>query len=176
MDIFSQGVKQNLEDIMKSREQRVIIQENLLIEYKNPLISFKLNIPGDIKTNTHINLIFDNGVKEILEELEKNKVQLLHIQKDKKHSGDEAYIVFTGNPLEIKSLMCKIEDKSTKGRLYDIDIITCNGESVSRTVLGLSPRKCLICTKDAVICGRNRSHTVNELQNYINKIYSEYYQ
>lgn len=70
----------------------------------------------------------------------------------------------------IKKLTVQIEETHPFGRLYDIDVYGMDGKGISRQELGLPVRKCLICDKDAKICGRSRSHSVEELQQKVYEI------
>ena len=52
------GMPASMEDILKSREDRVTHQRELLEKYKKPIISLTINIPGDIKLTKNSIVIF----------------------------------------------------------------------------------------------------------------------
>lgn len=63
-----------------------------------------------------------------------------------------------------------MEETHPLGRLFDVDVYDEAGSGISREELGSPVRKCLICEKDAKLCGRSRSHTVKELYERIESI------
>ncbi|MDO5095015.1 MAG: citrate lyase holo-[acyl-carrier protein] synthase [Peptostreptococcaceae bacterium] len=168
MNIFSKGKEQGLEDILTQREWRANRIAELLAQYRQTVVCYKLNIPGSIKNNEWIKNIFAQGKQAILEQLALSSC----IYKEEKISdaGDELFLVVQSDAVEVKKIMCLIEENHYFGRLFDIDVLTEN-ESVSRTQIGYAERKCLICENKAVLCGRNRTHTVVELQNKISEMY-----
>ena len=76
-------------------------------------------------------------------------------------------------PEELKRRMTGIEQDHPLGRLADLDVLgrgDAAPRSVSRTELGLPPRRCLICDGEAKSCARSRAHTVHEMQEKIAEI------
>ena len=89
-------------------------------------------------------------------------------------TGFEAY-AFTKLPLlEAKRMACRIEEEHPLGRLFDIDVIDPTGTPVSRQSIGVEPRRCLLCEREARYCMRNHTHSREELQARIEKIVDEY--
>jgi holo-ACP synthase/triphosphoribosyl-dephospho-CoA synthase len=63
------------------------------------------------------------------------------------------------------------------GRCVDIDVYTYKNEKVigiSRTDLYKAPRKCFICDLDAKICSRAQTHSIEEIKNYFDEVYTNY--
>ena len=56
-----QGIEVGINEILICREKRVVIQNEMIKKYRNPVISFTMNIPGPIKTNDEIKKAFDIG-------------------------------------------------------------------------------------------------------------------
>jgi holo-ACP synthase/triphosphoribosyl-dephospho-CoA synthase len=84
-------------------------------------------------------------------------------------TGPYAVIAIAGEPAELKRSGVAIETTSDSARLYDIDVFAADGEQVSRCNLGLPERTCFICEKQAVICMRERNHTIDELMQTTNR-------
>ena len=63
----------------------------------------------------------------------------------------------------LKEDMILIEQNNSLGRFIDIDVYFNDTKSLNRTVL----RKCYLCDNPAFVCGRNKTHTVEELNNYL---------
>ena len=88
-------------------------------------------------------------------------------------TGPEGYLVLDAAAKRIKVLCVQLEERSTTGRLYDIDVHSPLG-SVSREQIGFQPRKCLLCERAARLCGRSRRHSVEELTQAVFDILREY--
>lgn len=68
-----------------------------------------------------------------------------------------------GDIIEIKRHMAEIEDSFPMGRLFDIDVMSASVPGISREKLGLAPRECLLCGKNAALCARSRAHGLGSL-------------
>ena len=164
-----QGIKVGIDEVLNCREKRVAIQNEMIRKYKKPVISFTMNIPGPIKTNNEIKKAFDIGKNLILEKLKENNTEILEIQELNENTGNELFISVNSLAKKIKNITVSIEEASELGRLFDMDVIDINFEKLSRE----SFRKCLICEEQAQECGRSRKHSVEELQNKVEKILSK---
>ena len=150
-------------DMALSRERRMYKQHELLKKYNLPLISFTLNIPGAIKTNDEIRRAFNLGNTLITSTLRMKRFRLLHREEHHTFTGDEAFYVVDAPLKALKQAMLESEELYKIGTLFDIDVISKNGLKVSRTELGFNEKKCLLCSKNAKDCGRNRTHSADEL-------------
>lgn len=164
-----QGIEVGIDEILNCREKRVVIQNEMIRKYKKPVISFTMNIPGPIKTNNEIKKAFDIGKNLILENLNKNNIEILEIQELNENTGNELFISVNSLAEKIKNITVSIEEASELGRLFDMDVIDINFEKLSRK----SFRKCLICEAQAQECGRSQKHSMEELQNKVEKILSK---
>ncbi len=164
-----QGIKVGINEVLNCREKRVAIQNEMIRKYKKPVISFTMNIPGPIKTNNEIKKAFNIGKNLILEKLKENNIEILEIQELNENTGNELFISVNSLAKKIKNITVSIEEASELGRLFDMDVIDINFEKLSRE----SFRKCLICEEQAQECGRSRKHSVEELQNKVEKILSK---
>lgn len=171
---FQEGERPALEEVLRTRENRVKFQKTLAV--KNPsktVIAFKLNIPGPVKNNGSIMRIFRIGLSDLLEMLKEHSVSVLYEKIIDLCTGPEAYLVADEDILSVKMMMLILEDESLLGRLYDLDVYTFEDDeliTLSRTRLGHGERKCLICHKPAKECGRNRTHSVDEMHGKIEEL------
>ena len=164
------GQEINLAQMLTRREKRSEEQKFFLDKYKSPLISFSMNIPGPVKTNSLIRKAFDTGKNLILDSLAEIHAKINDSIETHENTGDELLLSISNIPPdELKNLSLKIENNSQIGRLFDIDVIDSNGVKLSRKIF----RKCLICDKQAQECARSRSHTVKEMQTAIIKLLQE---
>lgn len=149
-----------LRELLDSRENRVWHQQELLNKYEGALVSVTLNIPGPIKDRPQYRKVMEWGMEQLLS-LFDDKVCHQEIRFLK--TGSEGYICLVGvSPEDVKKLAISVENSCKRGRLLDVDILTRKG-GVSRSQLGLPPRKCLICDNDAKACARSQKHSMEEL-------------
>lgn len=150
-----------------AREKRKNRQNELIKRFKNPIVSFTLNIPGPRKSSLHYTRIHAEGIRIIKGKLHDN---IVHMSSYRLMSGDEAYFSIDLPAESLKEIVVEIEEKHELGRIFDIDVLDIMGLSISRRSRGMEPRKCLICSKEAVLCSRSRSHTVEDLLEKIESI------
>ena len=162
-----------IEDILEAREARVQKQQELIRKYNHTLISFTLNIPGDVKFNEELKRVFDSGYKVLIEEIQKHNIIILDNKKDYLFTGCEGYVVLSGKSDLVKKITIHIEENHYLGRLFDMDVITNKMVLCSREEVGASPRKCFLCGNEARLCGRSRKHSLEDLRNEIDKIINQ---
>lgn len=153
-----------LTDILAAREDRARQQSQLLAQFQKPLICFTMNIAGPTKSSSLITQGHTLGCRALQAQLQGEHLPILHFAKRETAAGWEAFVVVDGDPMELKRLTCQIEDSFPAARLFDMDVITPEGQKISREQLGLGSRKCLLCGNDVLLCSRNRAHSVEALQ------------
>jgi holo-ACP synthase len=146
--------------MLNARESRFLYQRNLLTSYRSTLISFTLNIPGAEKQNENIKKVHTAGMA-LLYSLFSSEI----IFMDTRHqpTGSEGFICLYQEAQAVKQKTTELENTFRLGRLFDIDVFTPEGESVGRTEIGLSPRKCFLCDEEAKLCIKKHRHTQDEL-------------
>jgi len=161
-------------DMMQAREARYFMQRNMLARYPGAaLVCLTMNVAGPVKVTPAIERAFAWGMEHIRAVLAGHRV-LFEADIHEK-TGAEAVFVVQGEAEGIKRRLCALEDGCAMGRLLDVDVIAPNGEKVSRTDIGLPPRKCLLCGQDAPVCARSRAHTVAELFARTHEIIDEHF-
>jgi len=153
-----------LAQILDAREQRVLRQNALLEQYGKSLICFTMNIAGPVKDSPLIREGFRLGEQLLNAQLQGSGIEILHRERDFSPTGPTGFYAVDADAPTLKKLTCEIEDSRPVARLFDMDVLTPEGSKCSRDELGLAPRKCLLCNEDARICGRSRTHTVEQLQ------------
>lgn len=163
----------SLSDMLLARERRASIQHQLLEEFHAPLICLTLNIPGPVKILPLVPDAFDKGCQSILSELEKNGQQLLARRELLEFTGYEAFFCVQADPMLLKHQMSALEDGTSLGRIFDIDVLDSAGQKLSRSDIGVPARTCLLCSENAHVCSRSRAHSVPELVEKISEILSK---
>lgn len=152
--------------VLAAREQRALLQQQLLRQYEKPVICFTMNIAGPEKYNDLIALGFRIGCQRLEAQLQ--GIPVLHSFREEAATGCEAYYVCDTDAKNLKDITCKIEERDPLGRLFDMDVITAQ-EKETRPL----PRKCLLCGGNAMACGRSRTHSVEALQEKTRQILQE---
>lgn len=159
-----------LMEMMQAREDRVLRQQALLSQ-GGTLICLTMNIPGPRKTSPLILVAFREGERLIAAACPQATLaqEVLH------KTGFEAYFHLEGDARAVKRALRTVEDESPLGRLFDIDVLTAQGEKVSREELGFAPRKCFLCDQPAFVCARSRAHSVAEMTAEIERRITSFY-
>ncbi|HAE81574.1 MAG TPA: triphosphoribosyl-dephospho-CoA synthase CitG [Lachnoclostridium sp.] len=161
------------EDILARRSRRAAEQKEMLRTGGKALISFCLNIPGDIKQFPMAEDAFGAGREGLMALLPPGS--LLEEKLVLEDTGTEGLFLVDADPVQIKRLTVDLEEYHPLGRLFDIDVITPEGEILSRRAFGLPARKCLLCGQEARICGRSRAHSIEELRRHIAGMLDDYF-
>lgn len=157
-----------LADILTAKEARKRRQEEVRTVTGCPLVSISLNIPGAVKDLPILNRLRDYAVSRINEEL-----TVVYQVVINSFTGPEAILAVNGDAEAIKAFAVFIEEEFAFGRLLDLDVFNENGELISRHSQG-SNRKCLVCSKSALACMRERSHSLEELTAAVTKLINQF--
>ena len=152
-----------LEQILAAREKRASRIQTLTAEYLQSIISFKMNIPGEIKQYSLARRAFNKGIECIERQLKRLNIAVTHFESLNESTGSEAFFVVDKDALFIKKQMIIIEDNHPLGRLFDIDVTDAKGQNMSGNAVGRLERTCLICGGPVWVCARSRRHTADEL-------------
>ena len=163
----------SITEILDAREQRVIHQRKLLERYGKSLICFTMNIAGPVKDSPLIRAGFSLGDRLLTAQLEGSGIEILHRETVFSVTGATGYYVADADPLTLKKRTCQVEDSAPVARLFDMDVLSADGGKFSREQLGLPTRKCLLCENDAHLCGRSRTHSVEDLQKETTRLLQE---
>ena len=148
-----------VQDMLRARDDRVARQAEFLRRHGAALISFTMNIAGEIKVDDQIRRAFREGEKWINAHLSRQAVKVLAYEQTMAFTGCEALWVVEAEASWLKAQMTAIEESCPLGRLFDIDVIAADGTHLSRG----TERTCLICVGPVRACARSRAHAAEEL-------------
>lgn len=161
-----------LQELLASRDARRDRQQEYLNRYKgSSLVLLTVVMPGSVKRN-HLSLKAAQAARDALRKTFAEHIVCMDIYDLK--TGYEAFLMTDISPRYAKELACSIEDTHPLGRLFDIDVMVQPGNPLSRTALGLQPRRCLICGNDARVCMRTGQHDYAQLLQHIESMISRY--
>lgn len=135
------------------------------------LVVLTVVMPGQVKRNDNSLVVAKAGVRAVRNAFEGLLVHALERDLD---TGYEAFFLVDCSPEEAKRLACGVENTHPLGRLFDIDVLDTAARPLSRTQVGMAPRRCLICGEDARVCMRTRKHTYAELQARMDQLIGDY--
>ena len=167
------GSPLTLEELLSARSRRALRQQTLLKQGGRCLISFTLNIPGAVKQFPMARQAFETGLCEIKKRLPKTTI--LHLETTHPNTGNEGLFLLDMEAGKVKRQMALLEENHPLGRLFDIDVLDQDGRSLSRTMLGLPPRSCLVCRGDAKICARSQAHSMELVLWHTAQILNEFF-
>ena len=149
-------------EILEAREQRAQRQRELLSLFPAALICFTLNIPGPDKNSALAEKGFQLGCRLLKGQLK--TYSIVHSEQRCTAAGWEAFFCVDAPADSLKKITVSLEDKTPGGRIFDMDVLTPDGNKLDRESLGYPRRRCLLCDADAARCGRSRAHSLEALQ------------
>ncbi|MFI3227561.1 MAG: triphosphoribosyl-dephospho-CoA synthase CitG [Clostridia bacterium] len=164
-----------LEQMLDAREFRMHMQESLIEKFEKPLISFTLNIVGPVKVFDLSKKAYAEGIFIIKNYCKASGLNIVNFTEILENTGYEAFFSIDADPIKIKKTISQIETNCKLGRLFDIDVINIDGQKISRTDIGMSGRKCLLCENDTFVCSRSRAHSVDDILSATVDIMEEYF-
>ncbi len=157
-----------LNEMLDARERRAQAQTELLrqADEASCLVSFSLNIAGDVKRTAKTRLLFDEGLRAFayfgFRELARKTFDGV--------TGSEALILLNADAAAVKKTLERLEDAFPAARLYDFDVLNAGGEKLSRSV----PRRCLVCDGPAAACARSRAHGLDAVKAATDALLNEF--
>jgi holo-ACP synthase/triphosphoribosyl-dephospho-CoA synthase len=177
MDVqkFLIGEHIELPQMLSARENRVQKQNQLLQEYPMTLISFTLNIAGPIKVFSLAIKTYKEGLELIKYQCKAMGIPICHLEENHFATGYEGYLCVQSDAFKVKKALTELEENSSLGRLFDIDVLDKDGQKISRTALSLPQRRCLVCGGPTFVCSRSRTHSLNEILQHTISIMQDYF-
>ena len=155
-----------LEEVLVFREERVLEQTRLRTAHALPVLSFCMNIPGEVKTNDRIRRAFEAGKDTLLRRLAEEGITVAEELERNERTGDAWIAAVRTSAEELKQITTEIEESHPYGRLFDMDVLDTKGEKLSRK----EPRRCLVCGGPVTACARSRRHTLAQLTEAVDRI------
>ena len=91
------------------------------------------------------------------------RMRCLHTDIHFLRTGNEAFMAVDADARALKRALLDIEEATPAGRLFDIDVLDCDGSQISRAQVGHAQRTCLLCDQPAHACARSRQHGLPEI-------------
>lgn len=154
-----------MDNILLAREREIKNLQKIMKD-DNVYLTLKANVPGQIK-RTDISIFLINVMKKRIYE------SFTVTNENFFDDYDGFYYIFSldeKNRLSTKLAAIALEESDAIGRYVDIDVFQNETKSLSRSDLNIKSRKCFICGNNPYICMRNKTHSLEEINN---KIYND---
>ncbi len=154
-------MNKDIESLLEAREKRHSHAVNLSLDLDKVVTVAKVNMPG-IGKNTAESGVVLNIMTRLLRSLFDARFHTRVPSPD----GDYHIFVLEEDVKKVKRVMVYLEKTHPLGRLMDLDVYTA-GRGFSRSEIGMNPRKCFLCDKDAFLCAREKTHSLKEMNAHI---------
>ncbi|MFI8415851.1 citrate lyase holo-[acyl-carrier protein] synthase [Serratia sp. NPDC078593] len=152
-----------LPELLTSRESRQARQQAWLARHHTTLLVLTLVVPGAVKDSPLTRRIFNLGWQALQPLMVEPGWQCLQNEVLALPTGCEGYLALHADARLVKDFAMQLEVKQSIGRLWDIDVLDAQGRILSRSDVGLPPRRCLLCAQAANVCARLRRHSPEQL-------------
>lgn len=164
-------------NILKAREKKAEIIDNVLTNNDFVLTKIEFNIPGINKFMIDLTQLILEIETEFIHYLIENKFAVINSEKYRLDCGLFTLIkIEKCNLFDLKRKALVFEENKYYG-LLDIDVYNNHGKQIHREDIDILPKKCYLCSKPAKICIRNQNHLREEVEiffwNNIKKILKE---
>ncbi|MBW6100806.1 citrate lyase holo-[acyl-carrier protein] synthase [Escherichia coli] len=120
---------------------------------------------GRLKTARSHAEFFNHGVTALRALAAKQGWQIQEQAALVSASGPEGMLSIAAPARDLKLATIELEHSHPLGRLWDIDVLTPEGDILSRRDYSLPPRRCLLCEQSAAVCARGKTHQLTDLLN-----------
>lgn len=147
-----------VEQIVAARDRRKAARRRMFSDHGGlPVVCLTLVSPGPVKWWSWTEQVFDIGQAELRKAFGAKGWMVREWNERLPTTGPEAQVCVNANPWEIKRTLLKLEDTNPLGRLWDMDVITPT-TVLDRATIGMRPRRCLVCKRDADDCTMRDAH------------------
>lgn len=163
------GREVTLSQVLAAREERVMEQQRMLTQWRCPVISFVMNIAGPVKDSPLVRRGFSEGIRLLEKALPTEAV--LETKLTHNDTGSVGMYAVNLDAGTLKSICIAIEESSSLGRLFDMDVLDVNGQKLDRP----NSRSCIVCGAPGKNCAARRAHDVPTLQAVTGQILTDYF-
>lgn len=162
----------SLVQVLEFREKKAAIQNEMSMHTSgDTVMSLGMNIPGPVKNGSLLSEAFQEGQARAEELITRQGGVIVQRAVLEEMAGYAAIYLINGiDRYMLKREAVRLEETHPLGRLFDLDVLGEDCGPITREEAGAERRTCLLCGRDAKICGRNRTHSVEELQKKVREI------
>jgi len=158
----------------EARERRVERRAHFRPASGLTLISFTLNIPGNVKDGDLYRKAHREGMRVAAESLRTGGGLLARKKVRYPKTGTEGLFAVDAPAADVKARLMEIERKHPLGRLFDFDVFDPDDKPLSRSDTALF-RTCYMCSENAKACARSGAHPVEEILERITRLIESFF-
>lgn len=162
-EVGMDGIAVSLADMLEARDRRAERQQVLFARHGLPLLSVTLVTPGPVKVTATSRFVMETAADELDRLFRRTGWTVPARLPVREPTGLEALYAVDTEARVLKWAAATLEDDHPLGRLWDLDVLCPMQGGLSRSALGLGPRRCLVCGEPAHGCARSRRHPLDEL-------------
>ena len=151
-----------LDEILKAREMRWQHRRSLAADWP-ALLSATLCIPLPARNEPCFSTWFHQQCQALIIRLSQAGYAPVCLEMANTPDGPVMLAGCRCSAAELKHFCVTLEETLTGGRLLDLDVMGNDMHNWSRRDLGLPPRRCFLCEKDAAVCIVTHAHAREEL-------------
>ncbi|BDZ01934.1 putative apo-citrate lyase phosphoribosyl-dephospho-CoA transferase [Escherichia coli] len=125
----------SIPELLVSRDERQARQHAWLKRHPVPLVSFTVVAPGPIKDSEVTRRIFNHGVTALRALAAKQGWQIQEQAALVSASGPEGMLSIAAPARDLKLATIELEHSHPLGRLWDIDVLTPEGDILSAAII-----------------------------------------
>lgn len=160
-------------NVLDAREQRWEMRKSLAEKSSSTIITITLCIPLNYRTGEEFWPVFLRLCKAFYKILISEDNSVHYEGCIRCEDGPAFFISSRAEAEEIKKICVYAEETIPGGRMLDIDVMNRDKKQISRSDIGLPPRKCFICDNPAYLCVSRRLHSSEEVAVWVNKLKKE---
>ncbi len=165
-----------LRDAHEQTVARISRQQRLLSQHALPLVIVTTHLPKEIAHHSYAKEIYEIAFQTVTDKLQELNTRIVNREITHSKTGNEATLVVAGiASSELKRAMIQIEKYHPLGMLMNIDIISPDGKTLSRSASQMEVRKCLLCDCAASYCATAHSHTTAEIEAKVLELFDAYF-
>jgi holo-ACP synthase len=155
-------------DTITLLEKRVERQNALIQLCRTPIVTLTLNIPTDLAKMNYCQVIFHSALEAFDRKMEQMNVRIIERHFSCENTGQEGlFAVDVKSSTLLKKAMIEIENSHQLGQLFNFDVMSEAGKTVSRKSAFLPARTCLLCQEPALKCSSRNKHKPQEIEKVI---------
>lgn len=136
------------------------------------VLSFTLRLPAFLRLKRRYESISELLFDDLLVFLGGKGIESSFREFAVHGDGPEGTCTVRANPLEVKKLCVEFEESHPWGAIADVDVMDREQNAVGRSLIGIQPRKCLVCVSPAAVCVAGRIHSEEEIKRQVDEILS----
>ena len=131
------------------------------------LVSATVCVPLPLRTQERCKAFLRASVRALRAALTTEGIGVSEAEELDGADGLTVFLRTDGDPARVKACCCALEESLPNGRLLDADVMDASLRQLSRTELGLPPRRCFLCGAPAAACVASGRHPPREVAAWI---------